>query len=102
MKKIWFGFAFIILLAPLGLVAPGGAWGEWELIEVKQRIGFIPQGMNRFHMIIKNFFPDYSLPGLNKNFFQSAMGYILSAVIGICAIVLLFWLLWKLIPEKKS
>lgn len=102
MKKAWIGLVIMVLLTPIGLLASNGAWGEWGLIEIKQKVGFVPQGMNRFHAVIQNLFPDYVLPGLGKNFFQSAIGYILSAVIGISAIILFFWLFGKLIPEKKS
>jgi hypothetical protein len=102
MKKIVGGFAFIILLTPLGLLAPGTAWGEWGLDAIKQKIGFIPQGMYCFNTIIKNILPDYSIPGFDKNFFQSALGYIFSAVIGIAVIVLIFWLIAKFVPEKAT
>jgi hypothetical protein len=101
-KKAWIGLIIMILLTPIGLLASNSAWGEWGIIEIKQRIGFVPQGMNRFQAMIRSLFPDYVFPGLGRNYFQSAMGYILSAVIGISAIILFFWLLGKLIPEKKS
>jgi ABC-type multidrug transport system permease subunit len=102
MKKIIIGFTALIMLTPLGLLAPGMAWGEWGLDDIKQKIGFIPQGMSRFNTIIKNILPDYGIPGFNKSFFQSALGYIFSAVIGIIAIALIFWLIAKLVPEKKA
>ncbi|HBF39604.1 MAG TPA: cobalamin biosynthesis protein [Firmicutes bacterium] len=98
MKKALIGLIVVILLTPLGLLAPGGAWGEWGLDEIKQKIGFVPQGMSHFNPGIKNLLPDYSLPSFNKNFFQSALGYILSAVVGVTLIFLLFWLFAKLLP----
>ena len=102
MKKTIIGFIVLILLTPLGLLAPGVAWGEWGLDEIKQKIGFIPQGMSRFSEVIKNILPDYGISGFDKNFFQSAVGYILSAVVGIAVIVLIFWLISKLVPEEKE
>lgn len=102
MKKIIIAFIVLVVLTPLGLLAPGSAWGEWELSEIKEKVGFIPQGMGRFNEIIKHILPDYGISGFDKNFLQSALGYILSAVAGIAAIILVFWLISKLVPENKE
>lgn len=102
MKKAIFGAVVIILLTPLGLLAPGSAWGEWGLDEIKQKVGFIPAGMQHFSQVVTNLLPDYGISGFDKNFFQSALGYILSAIVGIAAIAGIFWLLGKLIPAKEN
>ena len=102
MKKIIGVFAFLILLTPLGLLAPGGAWGEWGLEEIKQMKGFVPEGMNRFSGIIRAILPDYTVPGLDKNFFQTALGYIISALVGIASIAVIFWLLARLLPGQNQ
>lgn len=102
MKKLVYGFIVIILLTPLGLLAPGTAWGEWGLDEIREKIGFTPQGMRHFGEVIKNLLPDYGIPGFDQNFFQSALGYIFSAIVGIGVIALIFWLLAKLVPEKNA
>jgi hypothetical protein len=102
MKKAIIGFIVLVILTPLGLLAPGSAWGEWGLDEIKEKVGFIPQGMNHFNQVIKNVLPDYGIAGFDKNFLQSALGYILSAIVGIAAIALIFWLIAKLAPEKKE
>jgi hypothetical protein len=91
MKKLIPGFCVLILLTPLGLLAPGTAWGEWGLAEIHHMKGFIPQGMDRFSEIVKATFPDYSIPGLDHNFLQSAIGYIFSALVGVALIALFFW-----------
>jgi hypothetical protein len=102
MKKIIIGLTALIMLTPLGLLVPGTAWGEWGFDEIKHKIGFIPPGMSRFNTIIKNILPAYGIPGFDKSFFQSALGYIFSAMIGIAAIALIFWLIAKFVPEKKA
>ena len=102
MKKIMIAFVVLVVLTPLGLLAPGSAWGEWDLSEIKEKVGFIPQGMARFNEIIRHILPDYGIAGFDKNFLQSALGYILSAVVGIAVIALIFWLIAKLVPEKKE
>jgi cobalt/nickel transport protein len=100
-KNLLFWIA-AILLTPVGLLTSGVAWGEWSLAEIKAKFGFAPQGMSRFSRIIKNVLPDYGIPGFDKTFVQSAVGYILSAVAGLLAIAVIFWLLAKLVPEKKA
>ena len=104
MKKFYIAAIVIILLTPLGLLAPGSAWGEWGLDEIKNMIGYVPEGMNRFSEVIKAILPDYSIPGFDVNFFQQALGYIFSAVIGIAAIVLIFAILGRIMgkPQKKN
>jgi hypothetical protein len=102
MKKYIPAFIILILLTPLGLLAPGTAWGEWGLDEIKTKLGFVPQGMSRFSEVVKAIFPDYSVPGLDHNFFQSAVGYILSAVIGIGLIALFFGLFSKLCKKQEN
>ncbi|ADD01536.1 PDGLE domain-containing protein [Thermoanaerobacter sp. CM-CNRG TB177] len=104
MKKFYIAAIVIILLTPLGLLAPGSAWGEWGLDEIKNMIGYVPEGMNRFSEVIKAILPDYSIPGFDANFFQQALGYIFSAVVGIAAIVLIFAILGRIMgkPQKKN
>ena len=53
MKKVIIGFIVLVMLTPFGLLAPGSAWGEWGLSEIKEKFGLIPQGMAHFNGIIK-------------------------------------------------
>ncbi|GAA0070889.1 cobalt transporter CbiM [Clostridium sardiniense] len=74
----------MIILTPLGLIASGTAWGEWGADEVKDLIGYIPNGMNSgfsYHALGDG----YGFSGLG-----SVTGYILSAVIGVAALIILF------------
>lgn len=90
MRKLLIPAIVIVLLTPLGLLAPGTAWGEWGLDEIKSKIGFVPAGMKQFSEIIKAILPDYSLPGFDKNFFQLSVGYIFSAIVGIGIILVVY------------
>lgn len=99
-KKLWVGLLVLIILSPLGLIATGTAFGEWGLDELKDEVGFIPAGLAHWantwtHAI----FPDYSVPGLNANFFQSAVGYIISAVVGVVLVAGITMLLSRIIRE---
>ncbi|OAT85755.1 cobalt transporter CbiM [Desulfotomaculum copahuensis] len=85
-KKLWWGLAILVLFTPLGLLALGTAWGEWGVGELKDKLGYIPAGMqqmaDRWHALM----PDYGLPGFDHSFLQSATGYILAAVVGVAVI----------------
>jgi hypothetical protein len=95
MKLISF-FAVVIILTPLGLLASGTAYGEWAPDEVKQILGYIPQGMagstSWWHAVM----PDYSLPKLGSNMFSHSLAYILSALVGVVMISVLIILLAKM------
>lgn len=102
MKKLIPGFILLVLLTPLGLLTPGTAWGEWGLEEINGKAGFIPQGMQRLSELMKVILPDYGIPGFDKSFWQAAVGYIFSAMVGITVIALVFWLFAKLWPDDKA
>ena len=80
----------LICLSPLGLLAAGGAWGEWGTDEIAQvvrggrELGFVPSGM-------KN---GFGFEGLMKNYAAKGLpdfaGYILSAIAGAAILVILF------------
>ncbi len=89
-------FALIIVLilaSPLGLLADGTAWGEWGADEIAGDsslgtvLGYIPDKMtNGFSY--EALLPDYSVSGM-----PDIAGYILSAVIGAAALIIIFKLL---------
>ena len=78
----------MIIFAPLGLLAAGTAYGEWAPDELKDKIGFVPYGLEELSDLWHAPMKDYNIP--NGPSFQdsklvSSAGYILSAVIGIIA-----------------
>lgn len=82
----------LIFLSPIGLIANGTAWGEWNVNELKKTLGYIPKGMEKgfnFNAIING----YSLYG-----FSQLIGYIFSALIG----VLIIFIIFKLITLSKK
>lgn len=80
-KRILLGLCAMVLFTPLGLLAGGTAWGEWAVEEVKAKLGFVPYGMAKISGFWRAPLPDYTLPGLDNNFFGSLTVYIFSAVI---------------------
>jgi cobalt/nickel transport system permease protein len=97
-RILWVGLAISILLAPLGLLAPGTAWGEWGGEELRELgLGFIPAGLERLGGIWPAPIPDYEVPGLNAN-----LGYILSAVVGIVLVSLVTWLISRMVFRQPT
>jgi len=97
-RILWIGLAILILLAPLGLLAPGTAWGEWGGEELQELgLGFIPEGLERLGGIWPAPIPDYELPGLNAN-----LGYILSAAMGIVLVLLVTWLVSRMVVRRST
>lgn len=86
-KKLWIGLGALIILAPIGLLAKGTAWGEWSTDELQSKLGYIPEGMAKYADQWKSLIPDYSLPGLDSNIFGSSFTYILSAILGLLMIL---------------
>ena len=80
--------AVLAVLTPLGLIAEGTAWGEWGADEIAGTgAGFVPAGMEsgfEWSAIM----PDYTFGAL-----PDAFAYVLSAVVGICALVVCFKML---------
>lgn len=88
--------AAIILLTPLGLLAQGEAWGEWDVDTVGSLVGYIPSGMNG-GFGFQAFFPDYAIAGVNE-----VLAYILSAVAAVLLFLSVTNLLRLRMPERQQ
>jgi cobalt ECF transporter T component CbiQ len=47
LNRIAVAFLALLALSPLGLLASGDAWGEWDPAGVKERVGYVPVGIAR-------------------------------------------------------
>ncbi|MDA8442002.1 MAG: cobalt transporter CbiM [Peptococcaceae bacterium] len=79
----------LVLLVPVGLLAPGTAWGEWGTEAIKAKLGYVPMGMQKFADLWKPLMPGYGISGLGQNFWQQAVGYIAAAIVGVILILLI-------------
>lgn len=97
-RPLWIALAAVALLSPLGLLATGDAWGEWGAGDFMAATGldYVPRYIA--HGFTWNaLLPDYSLAGL-----PDVVGYILSAVIGVAAMVVVFRLLALAVRGAKA
>jgi cobalt/nickel transport system permease protein len=99
LRALWVGLAVLIVATPLGLLAPGTAWGEWSSQELAQRgMGFVPQGLARLESLWGAPLAAYDLPALGN----ANLGYVLSAVLGIALVAVVVWLLSLLVISRKT
>jgi hypothetical protein len=106
--KLWLGIAVLIVLSPAGLLLPeyfkaGSAWGEWSVEEICAMMGYVPAGMEKLSSIWHAPLPDYAFRGQGETgLARLSFSYILSALAGICLIVLVMMLLGKLLSKKDK
>lgn len=87
-RRAWAGLIALIALTPIGLLAPGTAWGEWGREELqKLGLGYIPAGFDRWSSLWSAPIPDYDVPVLNN----PTIAYILSAVLGVALVVIVIF-----------
>jgi cobalt/nickel transport system permease protein len=95
---LWGALGLLAVATPLGLLASGTAWGEWGVDELQHLgLGFIPTGLQKFADWWPAPLPDYGFPRLG-----AAIGYILSALVGIGLIVFLLWMLGRWLSRKNQ
>lgn len=99
LRWLWVGLAVLAIATPLGLLAPGTAWGEWGTNQFAGLgLSFIPQGMAQLENLWGAPMAGYELPALGN----TNLGYVLSAVLGIGLVGLVAWLLTALFSRTSS
>ena len=104
--KFWLGIVVLIILSPLGLILPehfkaGSAWGEWGADEMQKLVGYVPLRLAKLSSLWKAPLPDYTFKGWEgKGLSHSSFAYIISAAVGIVAIILAVFLLGKILTKK--
>jgi len=93
------GLVALIILAPLGLLAVGETFGEWGPEEIKEKLGFVPPGLEHLSSFWSAPLPDYALPGGDDSMTMAVAAYILSAVIGVIVCGGLLYLIGKKVAK---
>ena len=95
-KKALIILGILLALVPIGILTDAPAWGEWDLDYYKEKLGFIPKGME--HSInLKPLIPDYEIPGVG-----SVSGYYISAIVGVILIFIIYFILLKILKNKNA
>ena len=101
LRPLWAGLGVLMVLAPLGILAAGTAWGEWAAEDFGEPAGrqeiaraslgaappaAPPSGLERLSAVWTAPWPDYAPPFVRS----ASFGYILSAVLGVGLVILVF------------
>ena len=99
LRWLWIALIALIVATPLGLLAPGTAWGEWGAGELANMgLGVVPQGMATLQGLWGAPIADYDIPALGN----TSLGYVLSAIAGVGLIVAIAWLFSRLLTNKRA
>jgi len=99
LRWLWVGIIVLIIASPIGLLAPGTAWGEWGTAQLT-RLGLksVPIGMEKLSGLWGAPLAGYNLPVLGN----TNLGYLLSAALGILVIVIVVWLFSILLRTRSG
>jgi cobalt/nickel transport system permease protein len=87
-RAVGAAFTAAAILAPLGLIAPGFAYGEGSTEDVQAAFGYVPTGLRDLSTIFSAPLSGYNLPlpflnDANAALWQQAIGYELAGIVGI-------------------
>jgi cobalt/nickel transport system permease protein len=98
LRGLWVGLAVLALATPLGLLAPGTAWGEWGSGQLAQRgLGFVPAGLQKLESLWGAPLAGYHVPALGN----TALGYVISAFMGLLVVGIVSWLFTALLTSGR-
>jgi cobalt/nickel transport protein len=106
-RRVGTAFTALAVLAPLGLIAPGFAFGEGSAADVHAAFGYVPTGLEQFSSFFSAPLAGYNIPlpffsDANAPLWQAAVGYEISGIIGILLLGGLVWGLASLLRRGRS
>ncbi len=82
-RRLWVLLAVLVVLVPLGLLAPGSAFAEWSASQLETLFGMTPPaGLTSLEGLYNAPLSGYSVPGATT-FTQLSLAYVLAAAIGV-------------------
>ncbi len=106
-ESLWVGILAMIALSPLGLIAQGDAFGEWNAEDIRKVIfkvtgqSFVPKGMA--HLQAMGYHPlsilqDYAQSGSSAN----VPGYIGAGILGVSSILVVVTILGRRLTKSEQ
>ncbi|HEX5466022.1 MAG TPA: cobalt transporter CbiM [Candidatus Limnocylindrales bacterium] len=107
LKGVGAGFTLIAVIGPLGLIAPGFAYGEGNAEDVQAAFGYVPQGLRDLSGVFSAPLAGYDLPlpffsQANAPLWHTAVGYQIAGIVGILLIGLVIAVLARLLGAGRS
>jgi cobalt/nickel transport system permease protein len=94
-RRLWILLAVLVLLVPLGLLAPGTAFAEWSVSDLETIFGMAPPaGLKSLEALYTAPFSGYSVPEATT-FAQLGLAYMLAAIIGVSILGLCLFALYR-------
>ncbi len=86
-KRVGTAFVALAVVAPLGLIAPGFAYGEGSAEDVEAAFGYLPKGLHDLSSVFSAPLAGYNVPlpffsDANAALWHAAIGYEITGIIG--------------------
>ncbi len=106
-KSVGTAYTVAAVLAPLGLIAPGFAFGEGSPDDLMKELGFVPSGLQSLSGIFSAPLSGYNLPlpwfsDANAPLWHQGLGYEIVAVIGILLLGAVVLALGRLLRGRED
>ena len=97
----------LAVIAPLGLIAPGFAYGEGSTEDVQAAFGYIPQGLQDLSSIFSAPLGGYNIPlpffsDANAELWHAAIGYEITGIVGMLLCGGVVMLIARLLGRRSS
>ena len=107
LKRAGTSFAAVAIVAPLGLIAPGLAYGEGNPEAVKVAFGYVPSGLQGLSGVFSAPLAGYNVPlpffsHASAPLWHAAIGYEISGILGILAVGGLVYAIARLLGRLGS
>ena len=104
-KKILIILLLLCLITPVGILLPmfftaGDAWGEWSAQTVKELVGYVPWGLERYSDVWEAPLPDYTINSEDTSVVHQSGYYIVSGIIGATVTYVVMLLISRLIVKS--
>jgi cobalt/nickel transport protein len=104
-KRILIFLLFLCLITPIGILLPvffnaGDAWGEWSAQTVKDLIGYVPHGLEKYSDLWKAPLADYTINSRDTSLVHKSGYYIVSGIAGATVTYVVMILISRLIVRN--
>lgn len=88
LKRVGTAFVAMAVVAPLGLIAPGLAYGEGRAADVEAAFGYVPSGLRELSGVFSAPLAGYNLPvpffsQASAPLWHAALGYEIAGIVGV-------------------
>jgi cobalt/nickel transport system permease protein len=105
-RAVGTAYVAVAVLTPLGLIAPGFAYGEGRPDDLQNEFGYVPPGLQDLSGIFSAPFSGYNLPlpffnGADAPLWHTAIGYEVAGLLGMLVLGAVVWGLGRLLLRRS-